>query len=143
MTQESEFENLTKFLMVLHVRLFPKNYELVSKEELWATTQELTTRINHTLDQYHELTEIAARMEIKPTLMYSQALLSHITRLLRFEQKDLTQYNQILVDLEKMILEQKDLITKKYHSQAEFELKMMNDKKFMTMLKACVDSFFF
>lgn len=143
MSQDNQFENLTKFLSVLHIRLFPEGYTEVSKEELWSTTKELTSRINFTLNEYHKLTEVEQRMQLKPTLIYSQALLSHLTRLLKFDQKDLTKYNQIVVDLEKMLINRDGLISSKYQSQAEFELKMMNDKKFKNMLKACAESFFF
>ncbi|MBD3350397.1 MAG: hypothetical protein GF364_02820 [Candidatus Lokiarchaeota archaeon] len=143
MANPNQYVLLKEFLTNIHAGLFPDEFEIISKIELITLTQDITRNINNTLKYYHGLEDLNNRIEVKSTLIFAQALLAHVCRLLRFEQQHLTKYNQILIDLKKMLLNQENIINTKCKNQAEMELKMMKDEKFMRMLDSCLDSYFF
>lgn len=130
MATEADFEILDAFLSALHERLFPKDYELVDWEELKTCVLELTGLLNKALKFYHTVDKNDGRMKYSPTMNYGQSILKTMTRLLKFDQKDLTKYNQVLSDLEQNLLNKQDEISTKYTEISKYQIKMVNNEEF-------------
>ncbi len=141
MVEIESYVELKHFLLNLNSSLFPEQFEFLSRDLLFESTMELTHRINKVLKDYHELTELAKKFHLKPVLIFSQDLLAQMSRLLKFETKHLTSFNQILMDLKEMLLNQEQLLQNKYLAIAEREMKLMQDDKFRKTLEATFQSF--
>ncbi len=136
-------KDLSTFFASMLEELFPPEYIRVSQEKLLRRIHGLTQALNYCLDEYHQIEEMDVRMRFKPALAYGQALLAHMTRLLRFDPIHLTNSNQILVDLEKMLQNREELIETKYRVQAETELRLVNDQRLRRILQDALHTYFF
>ncbi|MHA1682417.1 MAG: hypothetical protein ACTSUE_15880 [Promethearchaeota archaeon] len=141
MTGSINFKALEDLLDVLHGRLFPKNYEFVSWEELRDCLMEVNQLTNKVLKDYHEIKEPEGKMVMKPTLQFIQDLMSRMARLLKFEPESLTKFNQILVDLKKMLEDKDELIKTTYTLKSQAELDLLADTEFRDMLEKFVEHF--
>lgn len=141
MEELDAFTKLTEYITGLHEELFQENFELVSFQDLFGAVQHLTRLLNKTLEYYHSLDSIEIKTDLKPTLKYVQDLLAEMVRLLKFEPKDLTKYNQILLDFEKMLINQEDLICTKYKRIAENEFHALTDENLKEILEKFVEDF--
>ncbi len=141
MSFRESFESLKKYLTDLYPLLFPESYSLLPKDVLMNCVRGLTHSLNEGLNYYHTLTTFDEKMEVKPTLIFSQELLARMSRLLRFEQESLTNCNQILKDLEQMLRDQTILINTRYKKIAERELKLVNSNQLKRMLEKTFHSF--
>lgn len=135
------FHALTALLNHLHDTLFEPEFELVSWEILRDSVMEISKATNAALEEYHELEGEAEKMTMKPTLHYVQDLLDLMIRLLKFEPTMLTKHNQILLDLQKMILDKEALIKGTYTEMSQRELDIMADGEFREMLESFVEHF--
>ena len=141
MSSRESFESLKKYLTNLCQVLFPESYSSLPKDVLVNCIRGLIHSLNEGLNYYHTLTDFNEKMEVKPTLIFSQELLAQMSRLLRFEQEHLTNCNQILKDLERMLVNQTILINTKYKNIAEKELKLINSYQLKKMLEKTFHSF--
>lgn len=141
MTELDAFTRLTEYVKCLHGDLFVENFETVSLQELFYAVQHLTRLLNETLKYYHTLDSIEVKTDLKPMLKYVQDLLEQMVRLLKFEPKDLTKHNQILLDLEKMLLSQEELVCTKYRRIAENEYQALTDENLKEVLEKFVEDF--
>ncbi|MHA1794129.1 MAG: hypothetical protein ACTSVI_15915 [Promethearchaeota archaeon] len=129
MSSIQDFENLSDYFDKLLIDFFPENFDLVSWEGIVDAITELTKLINKTLNFYHTITDNDKKILYSPTLNYAHSVLAHMSRLAKFEQKSLTKYNQLVVDLKSMLEHKNKLIETKFREQAEYQLRILNDDK--------------
>ncbi len=140
MTSTNEFEALQDSLAGLHGDLFPEPFKTISWSLLVAHVDALTKQVNKALAFYHDGSTEQEQEAMSPTLCYAQALLAMLARLARFEEKDLTRYNQIVADMEQMLLDKAALIETRYREQAEYQRKLTHDEKLKGMMENFLNS---
>lgn len=143
MADPSAFAALKTFLGELHPRLFEAPFEIVLYQDLMEVVDLLTLRLNQSLPYYHSLETLEEKIGVKPTLDYVQELLAHMCRLLRFEPQHLTPHNQLVVDLEKMLLNREQLIATRHRERAAREIALFKDEKLRKMLEAAFHTYLF
>ncbi|MHA1369057.1 MAG: hypothetical protein ACTSWN_09405 [Promethearchaeota archaeon] len=142
MTNNSNFMDLELLLSSMHDLLFPAGFKRVMKEDLLIQIKKLTRLLNDSLSNYHDLADRNVKLEQSPTLIYSQDLLGKMCRLVVFDEKDLTNFNQILLDVEKMLIERDVLIKNVYLPRANYNLQLLSDKKLHVMMERFLSSTF-
>jgi hypothetical protein len=137
MTGKNEYEALQEYLAGLHADLFPEPFKTISWSLLVANVDIMTKHVNKALAFYHDKSTEQQQEGMSPTLCYAQALLAMLARLARFDEKDLTRFNQIVVDTEKVLVDRVQLIETRYREQAEYQRKLTHDEK----LKGFMENF--
>jgi len=135
MSEITEFTLLQDYLGSLHAILFPEVFTTVSWDILVDQIEILTKHINETLRFYHETEDEIEQARMAPALCYCQALLVMLCRLARFEEKDLTRFNQIVTDMENMLLERDALVETKFREQAEYQSRITKDEKLKDLME--------
>jgi hypothetical protein len=137
LTGMNDYETLQDQIAGLHGDLFPKKFKTIPWSLLVAHVETLTKHLNKALAFYHDKSTEQEQERMSPTLCYAQALLAALARLARFDEKDLTRFNQIVVDMEKMLVDRTVLIETQYKEQAEYQRKLTHDEK----LKGLMENF--
>jgi hypothetical protein len=135
MNEPTEFELLEEYLAGLHPLLFSEAFTTISWSSLVDQIEVFTKLINNALRHYHDTSDEEDKARISPTLCYCQALLILLCRLARFDEKDLTRYNQIVADMENMLLERTELVETKFREQAEYQNRITKDEKLKDMME--------
>ncbi|NMC05649.1 MAG: hypothetical protein GYA24_10580 [Candidatus Lokiarchaeota archaeon] len=136
----NEFESLRDQLAGLHHDLFPEPFTTISWQLLVAHVDLLTKNVNKALASYHDKSTGEEQEAMSPTLCYAQALLAMLARLARFDEKDLTRFNQIVVDMEHMLIDRELLISTKYKEQADYQRKLTRDEKLKGLMERFLGS---
>jgi hypothetical protein len=139
-TGMNEHEALQEYLAGLHGELFREPFKTISWSLLVANVEAMTKHVNKALAFYHDKSMVQQQEGMSPTLCYAQALLAALTRLARFDEKDLTRFNQIVADMEKMLVDRALLIETRYREQAEYQRKLMHDEKLKGLMENFLDS---
>ncbi|MHA1730588.1 MAG: hypothetical protein ACTSU5_01525 [Promethearchaeota archaeon] len=134
---------LSKSIDDVRSLLFPPGFERVGRDLLASCLGVLTGALNECLDAYHELESFDEKMEVKPTLVYCQEVLATMSRLMKFGDEHLTVHNQILLDLQRMLLERENMVGGKFKRFALTELHLLNDPELKRLLEAALSTYFF
>ncbi|MBN2154006.1 MAG: hypothetical protein JW839_21290 [Candidatus Lokiarchaeota archaeon] len=140
MTGTNEYDALQDYLAGLHGELFPEPFKTMSWSLLVAHVDSLTKQVNKALAFYHDESTSQEQEAMSPTLCYAQALLAALARLARFDEKDLTRFNQIVADTEAMLVDRAALIETRYREQAEYQRKLTRDEKLKGLMEKFLDS---
>jgi hypothetical protein len=140
MTGMNEYETLQDYLAGLHGELFPESFKTISWSLLVAHVDAMTKHVNKALAFYHDKSTAQEQENMSPTLCYAQALLAALARLARFDEIDLTRFNQIVADTEKMLVDRSVLIETRYKEQAEYQRKLTHDEKLKGLMETFLSS---